>query len=279
VAKARRRPFLLWTGLWNRVETTAHRLFMPVTLALYQASDAIVVYGEHIRRYLASEGVPSDRVFVAPHAVDNEFYGRMVSVAEKNAVRAEMGVPDGQRVVLYLGRLEDGKGLSYLIEAFAEVNDESAVLVLAGAGSLRDQLQAEAKGRGIADRVRFTGYVPVERTAAFYAAATVYVLPSITTPRFKEPWGLVVNEAFNQGAPVIATDAVGAAAGGLVRDGENGFVVPERSSSALAAALGRVLGDAALRDRLSRSARETIAGWTQAAMVDGFRAAIQYATR
>ena len=63
--------------------------------------------------------------------------------------------------------------------------------------------------------------------------ADVYVLPSITTRLFKEPWGLVVNEAFNQGVPVIATDAVGAAAGGLVENGVNGFVVPEGNSRAI----------------------------------------------
>ena len=63
------------------------------------------------------------------------------------------------------------------------------------------------------------------------------MLPSITTALDKEPWGLVVNEAMHAGLPVVATDAVGAAAGGLVRDGENGFVVPERDADALAAAV------------------------------------------
>ena len=54
---------------------------------------------------------------------------------------------------------------------------------------------------------------------------TVVALPSIPTPRFREPWGLVCNEAMHQGRPVIASDSVGAAAGGLVRDGETGIVV------------------------------------------------------
>ena len=77
-----------------------------------------------------------------------------------------------------------------------------------------------------------------------YAAADVLVLPSIPTRTFREPWGLVVNEAMNQGLPVIASDAVGAAAGGLVRDGRNGLVVPAGDSAALAGALRRLADDA-----------------------------------
>jgi glycosyltransferase involved in cell wall biosynthesis len=183
-------------------------------------------------------------------------------------------------VVLSLGRLTEGKGLRYLLDAFSELPGRGdAVLVIAGTGDLLEPLRAQAQALGIADRLRFPGYVPVDRTPVFYGLATVCALPSITTATFKEPWGLVVNEAFNQGLPVIASDAVGAAAGGLVRDGETGFVVPERNSARLAMALARVLGDAALRQRLSRAARDTIGGWTQARMVDGFRAAVEFAAR
>ena len=80
-------------------------------------------------------------------------------------------------------------------------------------------------------------------------------MPSIATRRFLEPWGLVCNEAMSQGRPVIATDAVGAAAGGLVRDGETGLVVPAGDARALAEAIERLLGDAQLRADLGRGAR------------------------
>ena len=126
--------------------------------------------------------------------------------------------------------------------------------------------------------MHFPGYVPPEKTVPYYAIAWVYVLPSITTPYFKEPWGLVVNEAFNQGVPVIATDAVGAAAGELVQDGGNGFIVPERDSAALAQALQRILDDPDLRKQLGQGARRIIAGWDNERMVMGFRQAIEYVT-
>ena len=90
---------------------------------------------------------------------------------------------------------------------------------------------------------------------------------------------MVVNEAFNQGVPVIATDAVGAAAGGLVQDGVNGFIVPERDSMALAQALQCILDDPDLRERLSQNARQIIAGWDNERMVMGFRQAIDFTSQ
>jgi glycosyltransferase involved in cell wall biosynthesis len=107
--------------------------------------------------------------------------------------------------------------------------------------------------------------------------ADVFVLPSITTREIKEAWGLVVNEAMNQGTPVVVTDAVGAGVGGLVQEGLNGFVVPEQDSNSLSVALRKILYDDALRAMMSRSARKTISDWTHERMVKGFTDAIEYA--
>ena len=100
---------------------------------------------------------------------------------------------------------------------------------------------------------------------------------SIPTPRFREPWGLVANEAMHQGRPVIATTAVGAVAGGLVRDEETGLVVRSGDPVALAAAIDRALGDATLRERLGAAAREAVAGYTYDAMVAAFDEALAWA--
>ena len=88
------------------------------------------------------------------------------------------------------------------------------------------------------------------------------VVPSIPTRDFLEPWGLVVNEAFDQGVPVIATTAVGAAAGGLVRHEQTGLVVPAGDAAALAAALRRLHDDPALRARLGAAGRAAVAAGT-----------------
>jgi len=107
-----------------------------------------------------------------------------------------------------------------------------------------------------------------------YAAADVLVVPSIPTRTFREPWGLVVNEAMNRGLPVIASDAVGAAAGGLVRDGCNGLIVPARDPGALAGAIGRLAANASLRARLGHAAAEDVRAFSHDAWAQGFSAAL-----
>src|SRR5204863_1020861 len=109
----------------------------------------------------------------------------------------------------------------------------------------------EAAGTGVVA----AGHVARERLPVAYAAAEMVVVPSISTRRFLEPWGLVCNEAMLQGTPVIASSAVGAVPGALVTHGGSGLVVRSGDDRELAAAIERVLDDAPLRSRLSRIAR------------------------
>lgn len=278
-ARFRKKPFILWTGIWMRLNTPFHRLMFPVTRHIYRHADAVIVYGEHVKRYLITEGVSASRIFVAPHAVDNTKYCRAVREEDKAALRTKLGIAPQQKIVLYLGRLESIKGLSYLVEAFASLGRADSVLVLAGTGTERAALECLVHERQLDQSVRFTGYVPTDQSVSYYALADVMVLPSVSTRTSRELWGLVVNEAFNQSLPVIATDTVGAAAGGLVQDGVNGFVVPERNSRALASALDSLLEHSELRLRFGRNARELIAGWTQERMVERFQQAIAHALR
>ena len=120
--------------------------------------------------------------------------------------------------------------------------------------------------------------VAPEEVRNSYAAADVLVIPSLATRHFLEPWGLVANEAMNQHLPVIATDAVGAAAGGLVRHERNGLVVPAGDRDALAAALRALHDDPDLRARLGANAARDVAPYTHAAWAEGFAAALRGAT-
>lgn len=282
-ARIKRKPFILWTGIWMRLQTRAHRLFFPFTRYIYRHADAIVVYGEHVKRYLISEGVAPERIFVAPHAVDNQMYNLPVAEQEQLALRQALQIEPEQKVVLYLGRLEKIKGLPDLLKAFASLKrqagshtDQDAVLLLAGDGGERKRLESLAAAYGITEKVRFTGYVASEKTSHYYSISDLFVLPSITLPVGKETWGLVINEAFNQGVPVVATEAVGAAAGGLVQNGINGLVVPERDSQALAKALQQLLDDEELRGKMSKNALDTIREWHNERMIEGFRAALDF---
>jgi glycosyltransferase involved in cell wall biosynthesis len=161
------------------------------------------------------------------------------------------------------------KGLGVLLSAWRASGHQvpQAALVLVGGGRFRAPSFATSA-------VLPAGAQPPEQVRNFYAGSDVVVLPSIPTRDFQEPWGLVVNEAFHQGKPVIASDAVGAVAGGLVRDGRNGLVVPAGDAEALAAALRRLHDDPALRERLGAQARADIAPYTQAAWAQGMSRAL-----
>jgi glycosyltransferase involved in cell wall biosynthesis len=225
---------------------------------IYRHSDCIVVYGSHVRNYLVGLGVSNDKIFCAPHTVDNEFFRKYVSDQEKQDLREQLGLSI-EKIILFVGRFEECKGLSYLIEAVSMMKDINYCLVFIGTGSMRTFFEEQCKRSAV--RYLFLSHIPNQELYRYYAIADIFTLPSITTAEFKEPWGVVVNEAMNQGCPVIATDAVGAAAGGLVEDGKNGFIVPERDSLALKKAMETLLRDDDLRRRMGREARDKIERW------------------
>src|SRR5439155_7364293 len=154
IARLRRIPFVLWTGTWMTLQTPFHRLAFPVTRWIYRHADAIVVYGEHVKSYLVEQDVQKEKIFVAAHAVDNSLYSRPVSPQDKARHKAHLSL-DSPKVVLYLGRLEEIKGLDYLIRSFARLSLDDAVLVLAGDGSLSKSLMALAQELGIQTKTRF----------------------------------------------------------------------------------------------------------------------------
>lgn len=277
IARLRKKPFVLWTGIWMTLQTPFHRLVFPLTRHIYRNADAVVTYGEHVKQYLLAQGVAESKIFVAAHAVDNNLYSRAVAETELQPLRDKLGIGADQRVVLYLGRLEPNKGLGYLLDAFQHLKSENIVLLFTGDGAEKYRLQRRTAESGMTEKVRFANYVPPNDTPPYYALAYVLVLPSITTRSSKETWGLVVNEAMNQGCPVVATDAVGAAAGGLVQDGVNGLIVPEREPEALTTALQLLLDQPDLRQRMSQNARTIVAAWDNENMILGFRRALEYA--
>lgn len=267
-ARLHRRPFILWASIWHQPRSAAHALALPATRRIHSHADAVIAYGEHARRFVAGIRGRDDDVFVAPQSVEPELFGRAVGADEIAAFRAEHGLAESP-LVLYVGRLVPEKGIEVLARAWPLVRGE-ATLVIVGDGPLAPALAA-------LPRTRLTGALARERLAVAYAAARMALLPSIPTPRFREPWGLVCNEAMHQGVPVIATTAVGAVAGGLVADGETGLVVAPGDPDALAAAIDRLLGDETLRARLGAAARAAVAPYTYDAMADAFDRALAVA--
>ncbi len=255
-ARAARVPFVLWATIWRHPRTAAHALSYLPLRHLYRHADAIATYGPHVSAYVRSKGA-AEPIFEAPQSVDAAFWSANATPDRRAPFQ-----------VLFAGRLEGEKGLPVLLAAWSALRPSGA-LVLCGDGPFR--------ARAVAAGAHVLGALSAPELRNSYAGSDVVVVPSVPTRDFLEPWGLVVNEAFHQGVPVIATDAVGAAAGGLVRHERTGLVVRAGDADALAAALVRLRDDAGLRARLGAAARAAVADYTPAAWAHGMSAALQAA--
>ncbi|MFM8332897.1 MAG: glycosyltransferase, partial [Candidatus Methylumidiphilus sp.] len=148
--------------------------------------------------YLMQAGLPADKVFFIGNFVPPP---RPVSVAEQVALADAWNIPKDAWVLFTLGRLIDIKGFDDLLRAFqrmpAELAGRPLILLVAGSGPLRAELQALANELGVGLRVRWLGWQ--DPPDAFYSLADVFVCPSR-----KETLGNVILEAWNHGLPVVS---------------------------------------------------------------------------
>jgi len=242
-------PFIFWAALWRTPRTAAHLAALPLMRKIYRDAAAVVSYGEHVSAYVRRHG--ATRVFLAPQAVDNEFWGAPVPPRRSDHFAA-----------LFVGRPAREKGLAVALEAWAQAGLNGTFTVAGDNPSLP------------ADVVSVGTLAPAQ-LRNFYGASDVLLVPSIATRRFIEPWGMVVNEAMNQGTAIIASDAVGAAAGGLVRDGRTGLIVAAGDPGALAQALRTLASDRALCAQLGAAGREDVRAHTFDAWADAFVQALK----
>src|SRR3954470_5953739 len=217
-ARAAGLPFVLWPSLWAHPRSLAGAAGYVPLRRIYRGADAVVTYGPHVSAYVRRKG--AHNVHEAPQAVDNAFWSEPATSDERR----------GAFQALFVGRPDKQKGLGYLLEAWNQARPADAALILAG----------PEMGRFTRGDLVPVGTLDPPALRNFYAAADVLCIPSVPTRTVRETWGLAVNEAMNQRTPIIATDAVGAAAGGLVRDGETGLVVPAGDRDALASGLRRL---------------------------------------
>ena len=261
-------PLILWASLWAHPRSAAHALSYLPLLALYRSADAVVTYGPHVSAYVSARGARN--VHVAPQSVDNEFW-RSPQVSPPTDPRWPA---DAQSRFLFVGRTAAEKGIPVLLDAWraAGLSPATAALVLAGVESSSELLHGHHQHGGSA--ILCVGQLAPTQLRDAYAASDVLVVPSIPTRTFREPWGLVVNEAMNQGVAIIATDAVGAAAGGLVREGENGLIVPAGDSGRLAEAIGVLAGDQQLRGQMGSIGAADVLAFDHDAWAQGFSRAL-----
>ena len=192
---------------------------------LFPRVDAFEVPGPDGAAYVRRYGAPAGRVWAFPDPVDVQHFALGARQARQDTdARRRLGLTGC--VYLYVGRLWSGKGIDYLLDAYARLSAEGvpASLVLVGDGV--DEARYRARAAGLPNVV-FPGFVQMPDLPRWYGLADVLVFPTLG-----DPYGLVVEEAMAAGLPVIATENAGEIRERML-DGETGFIVPAADSDAL----------------------------------------------
>jgi glycosyltransferase involved in cell wall biosynthesis len=237
----------------QKLKTWLKRLVLP---HVFKLGDSIMVGSTPGKKVVNSLGIPEQQIILTPFATDNKWWtsqSAQVNVAE---VRKQWDISENANVLLFCAKLQSWKRPADVLKAFAKAHVLNSYLIFAGDGSLKLELEAEARDLGIADNVRFLGFVNQSQLPSIYSAADLFILPSEY-----EPFGVVVNEAMLCCCPVIVSDRVGSGYD-LVKHGETGFVYPCGDIDTLAKIVKEAFSD---RDRLKSmgvAAAKSLESWS-----------------
>jgi glycosyltransferase involved in cell wall biosynthesis len=225
------------------------RLYYPADRRILARLPRVIAVSSDLRDLLLRCGARPDRVTVIPNAIDQQQFRRDDTKAA--ASRDVLRIPSDAIVIGAVGRLETEKNYPLLIEAFARASAivPALYLVIAGDGSLRDELQARVDRGCASSRCRLLGQVT--DVVALHHALDLFVMCSDN-----EGSPNAVLEAMAMGTPVIATSVGGIP--DLVEPGRTGLLVPPRDVDALVAAIARLAGDPWERGAMASAARARV---------------------
>lgn len=215
-----------------------------LTRFAFKGADRVVAVSHSLLSLLGSIGVPEERRRYVPSGVDLERFLPL----DGRTLRPALDLPADAFVFLCSSEFLPVKGHAVLVEAFALLvrRHRHVLLVLTGGGPLEGEIETLVRARGAAAGVRFAGIVSYDNVPRWVAASDALVLPSLN-----EGMPLTILEAFACGKPVVASRVGGVPE--LVRDGDDGILVPPGDPEALAAGLERALNRSwnpgALRER------------------------------
>jgi glycosyltransferase involved in cell wall biosynthesis len=175
---------------------------------VYSWPTACLFAGSANRAYFEIFGLPPQRLYPCPHAIDVGRFAEPASQREEEAARwrSELGIAADRKVLLYAGKFEAKKRPTELMRAFGRLTDPALMLVMVGSGELQGEIDAIAAGDPA--RFRILPFQNQSRMPIVYRLGDIFVLPSA----FGESWGLAVNEALACARPVIVSNRVGCAA-------------------------------------------------------------------
>lgn len=241
VCKKKKIKFVYWTEKW--VPSKEQQPFAKLIKNYIQSmmigffakrANRCIAAGSQSAQYLKMIGVNAQQVSIAYDSSTSPVVNKTSDIREK------YGIEPQKKIILYLGRIVERKGCDDLITAFCQVKHHypNVALLICGEGPQQTFCQDIAKQVDSQDII-FAGKIEPADRAEYYKQSNVFVLPSYSLGGVIEAWGLTVNEALEQGTPVVTTTAVGAAYD--LADGKCCLMVEEHSVCKLADAIIDVL--------------------------------------
>jgi phosphatidylinositol alpha-1,6-mannosyltransferase len=232
--------------------------YQPFVRRVFRALDLVLPISRATAAECLARGADPASVHVIPCGVDVSAFEppRDRAAARRELLRA-LGespetVPDDALLLVSVGRHQERKGFQWFAgEVMPRLPGDVHYLVT-GEGPMTPRIQAAIDRYGLGGRARLLGKVPEAMLRTLYRGGDLFVMPNIHVPGDIEGFGVVMLEAGMCGMPVLAADLEGIS--DVVREGENGHLVPSRDAAAFAGAVLRYRGDRALRAAASRAA-------------------------
>ena len=232
-------------------------------------ADALFVPSSTSAAYFKGIGISAQKIVLTPYTVNEQFIQQAFEKSDTNKLRSIHQLAPTDFVFLFCSKLIARKRLEDLLISFAALNNINCKLIIIGDGPLKNQMVELSKNLTIFDQLIFAGLVDYAELPAYYKLADILVVPSD-----HEPYGLTINEAMICGLPVIASDAVGAAAD-LIESGKTGFTYPVRNTTALTELLKYALTNPSQLKEMSKACIDKMKTWSSAtnvnAQVDFFK--------
>jgi glycosyltransferase involved in cell wall biosynthesis len=227
---------------WQNVNRPRQRHVEWVLQASLRCAEAILCANHEAMALLARMGYKGQMVVIPPHGVNSRVFRPVASRPASDAF-----------TIAYVGRFVPEKGLDVLIESIRLLALPVRLLMI-GDGPIRQELEAQASRAGVHEQVSFIGRVAPEQLPGRLAQADVLVLPSRTTPVWKEQFGRVLIEAMACKVPVVGSDS------GAIPEvvGDAGLIFPEGNAAALADCLRRLIESPALRHGLAERGHQRV---------------------
>lgn len=220
-------------------------LYSPFLRILLNQADRISVSNPTYIKTSSFLARVAEKCSVIPYGIDQRDFAATPQVRQAaDAIRARHAP---KPIILFVGKLRHYKGLNVLIDAMRTID---AHLLVIGDGMMEAEWKAQSTALGLDDRITFLGEVSDEEKLPILYASDLFVLPSTNRA---EAFGIVLIEAMACGLPLVSTE-LGTGTSFVNEHETTGLVVPPNDSHALADAINRILGDKALRQRMSDAA-------------------------